>query len=267
MTVNLHTHTARCGHATGADREYVEAAIQGGLKHLGFADHMPFLFPDGFESHFRIPMKKAEEYMSSLAALREEYKNDISIHIGFEMEYYPRYFKEMKQLAIDLGAEYLLLSQHYINNEYPNGGSYMGRGIHPEEEAVTYADTVLEAMETGLFTYFAHPDLVHYTGTDEALYEREMRRICQGAARCGMPLEINLLGIREGRHYPLTRFWEIAAEEGCEAVLGCDAHSPDVVVDSPSEGVALEMIRGLGLRYNAHPRMIHPLTGAITFTE
>ena len=29
MIANYHTHTARCGHAHGAEREYVETAILG----------------------------------------------------------------------------------------------------------------------------------------------------------------------------------------------------------------------------------------------
>ena len=36
----LHTHTKRCGHAFGADEEYVQAAIDAGIKVLGFSDHI-----------------------------------------------------------------------------------------------------------------------------------------------------------------------------------------------------------------------------------
>ncbi len=41
MLCNLHTHTWRCHHATGTERAYVEAAIQGDIKILGFSDHTP----------------------------------------------------------------------------------------------------------------------------------------------------------------------------------------------------------------------------------
>ena len=46
MIANYHTHTKRCKHATGEDREYVEAASETGLKILGFADHCPWIYPD-----------------------------------------------------------------------------------------------------------------------------------------------------------------------------------------------------------------------------
>ena len=42
MFANYHTHTARCRHAAGADREYVRSAIDSGVKILGFSDHAPF---------------------------------------------------------------------------------------------------------------------------------------------------------------------------------------------------------------------------------
>ena len=32
MFANYHTHTARCHHATGEDKAYVEAAIQNGFQ-------------------------------------------------------------------------------------------------------------------------------------------------------------------------------------------------------------------------------------------
>ena len=46
MLTNYHTHTRRCGHAVGEDREYAEAAVQAGLKILGFSDHAPQIFPE-----------------------------------------------------------------------------------------------------------------------------------------------------------------------------------------------------------------------------
>ncbi|MFR5796189.1 MAG: PHP domain-containing protein [Christensenellales bacterium] len=42
MKANYHTHTARCGHATGTDEDYVLAAIEQGFDELGFSDHVPW---------------------------------------------------------------------------------------------------------------------------------------------------------------------------------------------------------------------------------
>ena len=37
---NYHTHTYRCNHATGEDKQYVESAINNGYDLLGFTDHV-----------------------------------------------------------------------------------------------------------------------------------------------------------------------------------------------------------------------------------
>ena len=60
LTQNFHTHTRRCGHADGEDREYVEAAIRAGIRILGFSDHSPMIFPSGHRSGFRVPCEEAE---------------------------------------------------------------------------------------------------------------------------------------------------------------------------------------------------------------
>ena len=74
MKNNYHTHTMRCNHAIGSDREYVEAAIAAGLTELGFSDHSPYIFKDGHISGFRMTTKAYGEYVDSIAALREEFK-------------------------------------------------------------------------------------------------------------------------------------------------------------------------------------------------
>ena len=104
----------------------------------------------------------------------------------------------------------------------------------------------MEAMNTGLFTYFAHPDLIHYNG-DRKFYMDALRPVCAEAKSCGIPLEINLLGIREGRHYPNRSFWEVAAEAGCDVILGCDAHSPQGLNDPKAEREGLALAKEFGL--------------------
>ena len=76
----------------------------------------------------------------------------------------------------------------------------------------------------------AHPDMITFVG-DDCFYDTQMRRICREAVACGIPLEINLLGLGQNRSYPLERFWRIAAEKGNQAVLGRDDHSPDAFFD------------------------------------
>ena len=79
MLFNYHTHTKRCNHATGEEREYIETAIQGGLKSLGFSDHAPYIFPDGHQSFFRMKQDQLHEYAETVRALAKEYEKDIRV--------------------------------------------------------------------------------------------------------------------------------------------------------------------------------------------
>ena len=89
MFANYHTHTARCHHATGEDKAYVEAAIQNGFQVLGFSDHCPWIFSDGYVSPIRMTPDELDGYVTSLTALKKEYAADITIYIGLESEWKP----------------------------------------------------------------------------------------------------------------------------------------------------------------------------------
>ena len=235
MIVNYHTHTVLCRHASGTEREYVEEAIKNGLKILGFADHAPQFFPTYFYSHFRMFPEQLEDYVRVIGDLRDEYKNDIEIHIGLEAEYYPECFDKLIDFIKPYGIEYLLLGQHYISNEYDTRESSTAEH-HDNEKLTKYVNQVIEAMNTGKFTYIAHPDVFRFDGTDEEFYTSETRRLCESAKAHGLPLEINMLGLVGGRRYPTDRFFSIAKAVGCDFVFGCDAHKPQNV--APPEIIA-----------------------------
>ena len=254
MNYNYHTHTIRCGHATGTPEQYVIRAIDGGIKHMGFSEHMPHVFSDGHESGYRLPMAEARAYISEIRALREKYKGQIDIKVGFEMEYYPSQFESMLSDARSLGAEYLLLGQHFIGEEYP-GGRYIFRETDCEEHLSEYVDNCIEGMRTGMFSYLAHPDLPNFTG-DDAIYEREMKRLCIAARELSIPCEINFLGIRDRRTYPRRRFWRIAGDVGVPVTFGFDAHDVQAAADSTSLEVAMALVDEFGLNYIGEPPLV-----------
>lgn len=226
MIANYHTHTWRCKHAEGRERDYIEQAIRAGIQILGFSDHTPCPFPGNYESYFRMSIDQAEDYFKTISDLKGEYADEIEIRNGVEAEYYPDCFESLLRLLADYPCEYLLMGQHFIHNEFD--GVYSGSRTDDETVLTQYVSQVLEGLSTGSFTYLAHPDLLNWRG-DAAVYDREMERLCRGAKTMRIPLEINLLGLHDCRHYPSLRFWQIAARVGNEAVLGCDAHQPEAV--------------------------------------
>ena len=254
MNYNYHAHTWRCGHATGTEEEYINYAVDHGVKYMGFSDHAPFVFPDGTQSTYRVQQEEAPGYISLLRELREKYKDQLDLKIGFEMEYYPAYFDAMLLNVRELGAEYLILGQHFIYNERPDGIA-SGRETDSVEHLREYVDCVVAGIKSGVFTYVAHPDLIRFTG-DVAVYREEMRRLCAASREYNVPLEINFLGIREGRHYPRADLWPVVAEEQAPVTFGFDAHDTEFAYDGASLAVAKEMVKQYGLNYIGMPTVI-----------
>ena len=244
MIANYHTHTWRCNHAGGREEDYVRNAIARKFEILGFSDHTPYIFPGTYESGFRMLQNQLQDYCHVVRNLQKQFAGQIRIPLGVEMEYYPAYFNETLKVLQDAGIEYLLLGQHFVGNEI---GEHYGGWLTDQKGLLTrYCDQTMEAMQTGLFTYLAHPDLM-YIQTDDPFYKQQMRRLCREAKSCNIPLEINLAGMRVGKNYPDIRFWEVAAEEGNQVVIGCDAHSAVQAWDPEYEALAMEMVKKLGL--------------------
>ncbi len=243
MIANYHTHTYRCHHASGTEREYIEKAIAEGLDVMGFSDHVPMPFPDGHQSGFRIRIEELEDYIRTLEALREEYRDRIQILIGFEAEYYPAYFEDMLRLLEPYDYDYMILGQHFIDNET---APYNATPTTDEDALCRYVDQVLAGLSTGKYTYLAHPDVYNFVG-DAAIYERHMRRLCEGCRQMNIPIEVNLLGLMGGRHYPSDRFFRIAGEVGNVAVIGCDAHHTKDVADPVALRAGAEFAARYGL--------------------
>lgn len=240
MIANYHTHTWRCMHAFGVEKEYIEKAIEGGLKILGFSDHTPMPYSGGYVSNVKMKVNQLEDYVKTVLDLKDEYKNDIEIHLGLEVEYYPKYFDELQKITGQYPIEYFLLAQHFLGNETDD--FFTGVPTSDPERLVKYCKQSQEALETGCFTYFAHPDILNFTG-DKQVYDNCMRKLCGYAKKMDIPLEINFLGIWDKRHYPNREFWKIAGETGNTVIFGSDAHQPEKVWNPEALYIAEEIAK------------------------
>ena len=178
MLHNYHTHTFRNHHTIGTEREYIESAIKNGFITLGFSEHAPYRFPDGYISYFHMFPEDLENYIQTLLALKAEYAGRIEILIGYEAEFYPRFFDDFLRRITQYPVDYLLLGQHYIHNEID--GAYVYEPTDDPKILKAYVDQCIAGLDTGLYTYLAHPDLINFTGA-ETLYRKEMERLCRAA--------------------------------------------------------------------------------------
>ena len=235
MKANYHTHTARCGHAKGADEEYVIAALAQGFDELGFSDHVPWPYRSGFVSPgVRMHVRELDGYLSSIGALKEKYAGKISILAGFECEYFPEYIGWLSDMAQEKRLDYLILGNHYDQTD--ETGMYFGQ-TRTAQQLCAYVDSTVKGVQTGLFSYLAHPDLFMrgYKRFDENA-KAAARDLCAACKEVGLPMEYNLhmlhvFGTPERAGYPCRAFFDVVLEEGVPVIIGIDAHSPQEILE------------------------------------
>ena len=77
---NYHTHTTYCD-GKDTPEEMILAAIDKGLRTLGFSGHSPL-----FSEDWCMTKESVREYYEELTTLKEKYKDKIEILIGLEQD-------------------------------------------------------------------------------------------------------------------------------------------------------------------------------------
>lgn len=219
---NLHTHTWRCGHAQGEDREYVENAILQGFQCLGFSEHIQYRADKG--KYNRIDYEEFEKYFEDIKKMKKEYSEKIDILCGLEAAYVPEEIDDLLELKPQ--CDFILLGHHQggLNNRKYNLSCN-------DSEIDFYAEEIESGIKSGYYDIVAHPDFFMKTRFDwNEKCEDCAYKICYAAKKYRIPLEMNIKGAVSGMEYglgyPFRRFWEIASQVGNDVLYGWDAHNP-----------------------------------------
>ena len=233
--MNFHAHTWRCKHAEGSVADSCAAAAAAGLTKFGISDHMPFP-DDAFHLSVRMAWCELDEYLAEFASAREQFKDKLELFAGLEADYRPElgaafYREEFREKR---HFDYLIGGIHFLAPESPATSLWSLDNTFDAATVRIYANLIIEAIETGLFDFIAHPDLWARKTPEWTPEIRAVSRDLIAAATAHqVPLEINTYGLRRGMtkfgdppryQYPWRPFWELAGELGATAVIGTDAH-------------------------------------------
>lgn len=279
---NYHTHTYRCRHAQGDVADYVAAAAAAGLGELGFSDHCPY--PDGRWRETRMDMADLPGYVAAVeaakAAATEARAAEAvaakasateaaaagqagpTIFSGLECEWAPEFEAFFRDEF--LGRQKLDYLVAGIHNFIHRGEWRDTYRISRAAELASFAETSCGAMESGLFSFLAHPDVFcyHWMPWDESAASCA-RDILATAARTGVPLEINGYGMRKAqvpdpegprRPYPREEFWRLASDYKITCVVNSDAHRPVDTAANLLDGREIARKFGLALIETLPPR-------------
>lgn len=226
MIANYHTHTRWCRHGEGEIEDFIEEALRHGLEEIAITEHVPHA--DNIDKK-RMQFEEFPAYNKALDDAVSSYRGRIRVIKGMECEYYPEEMDWYRELRERYGYQIMILGQHKCgeNREYD---SFRRKG---PRELRLYGEAVCRGLETGFFTFLAHPDVAlnQYTPIWDETSEKVMRDIFQICQDRKVPVEINANGFRQGLAYPNPHALELSKEYRLTYLINADAHEPQYLVE------------------------------------
>lgn len=218
----FHVHTFRCKHAQEIpDEAYVKCAIALGASGIFFSDHTPF---PGNSFKDRMDMEHLPEYLDTIHEMKIRYAEEITIHVGLEIEYLPSFHDYYGELRNNPLIDFMMIGQH-MYEVCPGQYSFQLTAAEKnEQEHVGCGEAIIQGIESGLFDVIAHPD---------RLFKRQKewteditvlsKRIIAAAYSNHLVLEKNLESMCRIRNFR-EEFWALVPDTA-NILIGTDAHS------------------------------------------
>lgn len=232
---DLHTHTLYSDGKNSAE-EMVLAAIEKGLDEIGISDHA-YTF---FDESYCIKKENIPSYLAEIAALKEKYKDRITVKCGIEQDLYSAESTAPFDYAIG-SLHYLKCGETYYPldckkedfislAEKEFGGDYYAL-------AERYFSLVSAYAERDDITFIGHFDLITKYNEGNALFDENHPRFLAAAEQAAdallaadKPFEINTGAIKRGYRttpYPTAAIYAYLREKGARFLLSSDAHATD----------------------------------------
>lgn len=231
ITSSYHNHNYMCMHAVGNVGDYVSIAEEKGIQYFGISDHGP-------SNVYKDRMNLETFYSEYLPQFKNVDSKNMKVFIGLEMEYNKDDLENMKKLRKEV--DYMILGQHYIKRD----GIY--RMVHStpmdDKDVEIYKDMVIEALNTGLFSILAHPEIVFFQKEKISPFALKcLEEIVVCAKNLGIYLEVNANGMRRSGignlvyRYPRQEYLDLLKKHHAECIISDDAHRPSHVLDDKTK--------------------------------
>lgn len=230
---DYHTHTARCGHAGGETRAYVERALALGLREIAVTDHIPLYFLEGEDPDPEVAMTSGElpGYVAEVLELKEVFAGRIDVLLGIEADYAEGHEAALRSILGAWDWDVVLGSVHWVAGDWIDApGS--GRRHETEGSAFLWREydrLLAKAAGSGLFDVMTHLDLPKKFGHRRPAETRDSEaRLVEAVRAAGVAVEVSSAGLRKavGEEYPAPGLLRTLVGEGVPVVFSSDAHAP-----------------------------------------
>ena len=242
LTFDGHMHTRWCHHATGAMEEYVLSAIDKGLSHIVFLEHMEATCVNYFETTW-LTDQDFDDYFAEGQKLQKKYGDKLSIGLGVEVGYSVSQHQELQDRLNRRSWDQVGVSYHFmpvqgqafdlnlVSRQKRNVQAIAETGC--EEVLDNYFTTLIEAVGVLPGTVLCHLDaaLRFQPGLQlTQVHWQQIEVLLDTVKAKNMALEINTSGFAvRGTPFPAPAIIQMAITRGIPLVAGSDAHKPEDV--------------------------------------
>jgi len=220
--VDLHNHTTKCNHANGTIDEYIQKAIEKKIDIYGFSEHAPM----NFDTKYRLKFEEMIIYENEIKNLRDKYKNQIDIRLGYEVDYLPNFLDDRVLLS---DVDYLIGSVHFIDKWGFDNPEFIG--IYKDKDIdniwLEYFNCVTNMVKSGKFDIVGHLDLIKvFKFMPKKSIPSIVKNTLKAIKKSNMVIEINTAGFRKpiNEIYPSKELLIMAYEMNIDITFGSDAH-------------------------------------------
>ena len=242
ILMDLHVHPTPWENGAQGYRTYIESALQNEVSLLGFAEHGPACHPHPKYRGLEPP--EIETYVMEIQKLKEEYRSEIQIFCGLELDYFPAKLSYYQELKASYPFDYFLASVHLIDDWHVDDPDSLPMSKHRNADPPTlywlYYREIVAAADTGLFQALSHLDYIrrslpHPPGQPPDFARDIFAETATEIAARGIAVEINTRGMfipSSPEFHPTMPFLQQLIRAGARFTLGSDAHEANRIGDA-----------------------------------
>jgi len=226
-----------------APEDYIAQAIVEGMSEIGFSEHLT-LFKD--PEDWNMNPENIVPYINHIESLRNSTKN-LKIKTALEVDYFEGKEEEIRNFLNLFPLDYIIGSVHYLGEKTVDFGPEFYEGKSIDRLFESYFESVITAVNSGLFDIIGHCDLIRIYGYKPASDQEPFyRKLAEAMKTNNVAFELNTNGRNRplADFYPDRKFLHIFREENVPVCVNSDAHMPARVGQYFDE--AYELLRYVG---------------------
>ncbi len=241
---NFHQHSL-FSDGKAEPEEYIKQALELGFEAMGFSEHSPL----PFKTPFSLKIENIENYVETLDALKEKYRDQLSVYRSLELDFVPGFSEDFEKWKRLCKVDYAIGGVHLVKpndteelwftdgpdrNIYDQGvETFFGNDI--KKAVKTYYHQLNGMVESQHFDVVAHVDKItmhnqnRFFTEEEKWYRDLVSETLHLIKEKELIIEVNTRGLykkRSNKLFPDGKTLQQVIESDIPVILSSDAHQP-----------------------------------------